>query len=81
LSGILSLAAAIKIDGGYKPANKLVATLKSIEKDPSLILSGSIEPEALAARREAISAGKRSRVRFGLTSTAPPMRRCLTHDA
>ena len=48
LSGILSLAAAIKVDGGYKPANKLVATLKSVEKDPSLILSGSIEPEALA---------------------------------
>ena len=49
LSGILSLAAAIKIDGGYKPANKLVATLKSVERDPSLSLTGDVEPEALAS--------------------------------
>jgi hypothetical protein len=49
LSGILSLAAAIKMDAGYKPANKLLATLKSIEKDPSLILTDGVEPEALAS--------------------------------
>jgi hypothetical protein len=48
LSGILSQAAAIKMDGGYKPANKIIATLKSIEKDPSLILNAGVEPEALA---------------------------------
>jgi hypothetical protein len=49
LSGILSLAAAIKIDAGYKPANKLLATLKSIEKNPSLIFADGVEPEALAS--------------------------------
>src|ERR1700736_825799 len=32
LSGILSQAAAIKMDGGYKPANKVIATLKSIKR-------------------------------------------------
>ncbi|WP_029586210.1 hypothetical protein [Bradyrhizobium sp. URHD0069] len=48
LSGILSQAAAIKMDAGYKPANKVIATLKSIKKDPSLILTGGVEPEALA---------------------------------
>jgi hypothetical protein len=48
LSGILSLAAAIKVDAGYKPANKLIATLKSIKRDPSLVLTGGVEPEALA---------------------------------
>jgi hypothetical protein len=48
LSGILSQAAAIKMDGGYKPANKVIATLKSIKKNPSLILNAGVEPEALA---------------------------------
>jgi hypothetical protein len=49
LSGILSFAAAIKMDAGYKPANKLIATLKSIEKNPSLILTDGVEPEALGS--------------------------------
>lgn len=48
LSGILSQAAAIKMDGGHKPTNKVIATLKSIEKDPSLTLNDGVEPEALA---------------------------------
>jgi hypothetical protein len=48
LSGILSQAAAIKIDAGYKPANKVIATLTSIKKNPSLVLNASVEPEALA---------------------------------
>jgi hypothetical protein len=48
LTGILSQAAAIKMDGGYKPTNKVIATLRSIEKNPSLIHAGGIEPEALA---------------------------------
>ena len=48
LSGILSQAAAIKMDAGYKPANKVIATLKSIKKNPSLVLNASVEPEALA---------------------------------
>lgn len=48
LSGILSQAAAIKMDGGYKPANKVIATLKAVKKDPSLIFRGGVEPEALS---------------------------------
>jgi hypothetical protein len=48
LSGILSRAAAIKMDGGDKPANKVIATLKSVKKDPSLIFKGGVEPEALS---------------------------------
>ena len=35
LSGILSQAAAIKMDSGFKATNKVVATLMSIKKDPS----------------------------------------------
>jgi hypothetical protein len=48
LSGILSQAAAIKMEGGYKPANKIIATLKSIRKDPSLVFKAAVEPEALS---------------------------------
>ncbi len=47
LTGILSQAAAI-MDADYKPANKVIATLKAIKKEPSLILSGGVESEALA---------------------------------
>ncbi len=49
LSGILSQAAAIKMDGGYKPNNKVIATLKSVKRDPSLIYKAGVEPEALSA--------------------------------
>lgn len=42
------MAATIKMDAGYKPANKVIATLRAIEKDPSVILSSGVEPEALA---------------------------------
>lgn len=48
LSGVLSQAAAIKMDSGFKPANKVIATLKSIRKNPSVVLAGAVEPEALA---------------------------------
>ena len=48
LSGILAQAAAIKMDSGNKPANKVIATLKSIQKDPSLIFKRGVEPEALS---------------------------------
>jgi hypothetical protein len=48
LAGILAQAATIRLDGGYKAANKLVATLQAIKKDPSLVLSDGLEPEALA---------------------------------
>jgi hypothetical protein len=48
LSGILSQAAAIKMDGGYKPTNQVIATLRSIQKNPSLVLKTGVESEAFS---------------------------------
>ena len=47
LSGILCLAAAIESDAGFKATGKLIATLKAIKRNPYLIYSNNIEPEAL----------------------------------
>jgi len=47
-AGAISEAAAIQLDAGYKPVNKLIATLGEIEKNPSIVFERSIEPEALA---------------------------------
>ena len=47
LNGGLLQAAAIRLDAGFKAPNKIVSTLQAIEKDPALILSHNIEPEAL----------------------------------
>ena len=49
MSGILSVAATIRMDAGFKAPHQLIATLKAIEKDPWLIITHSIEPEALGA--------------------------------
>lgn len=48
LSGILALAAAIKVDAGKKATNQVIATLRAIEKAPNLILKTGVEPESLA---------------------------------
>jgi hypothetical protein len=47
LSGAISLAAAIRMDAGFKAPNKLISTLEAVKKDPSLILTRQLEPEAL----------------------------------
>jgi hypothetical protein len=47
LSGVISLAAAIRMDAGFKAPNKLISTLEAVEKDPSVILTRQLEPEAL----------------------------------
>lgn len=47
LSGALDLAAAIRMDAGFKAPNKIIATLTAIHNNPTLILDQSIEPEAL----------------------------------
>ena len=47
LSGVISLAAAIRMDAGFKAPNKLISTLEAVEKDPSLILTRQLESEAL----------------------------------
>lgn len=48
LSGVISQAATIKMDAGSKPINKVIATLKSVKKNPARVLTGGVEPEALA---------------------------------
>ncbi len=47
MAGILSVAATIQMDAGFKAPHQLIATLRAIEKDPFLIITHSIEPEAL----------------------------------
>jgi hypothetical protein len=47
LSGVISLAAATRMDAGFKAPNRLISTLEPVEKDPSLILTRHLEPEAL----------------------------------
>jgi hypothetical protein len=47
ICGVLSWAAAVQMDGGFKAANKIIATLEAVEKNPSIINAGNIEPEAL----------------------------------
>src|ERR1019366_6431182 len=47
ICGILSWAAAVQMDGGFKAANKIISTLKAVEMDPSTINSRNVEPEAL----------------------------------
>jgi hypothetical protein len=48
LIAALSLAAAIRIDADMLATNKLIATIRAIEKKPLLISLPTIEPEALA---------------------------------
>jgi hypothetical protein len=47
ICGILCWAAAIQMNGGFKAANKIIATLQAVKKDPSIINTGKVEPEAL----------------------------------
>jgi len=47
ICGILCWAAAVQMDGGFKATNKIVATLEAVAKDPSIITTGNVEPEAL----------------------------------
>jgi hypothetical protein len=47
ISGVLSHAAAIMMDGGFKAPHQIIATLAAIEADPLQILNRTLEPEAL----------------------------------
>jgi hypothetical protein len=47
ISGILSVAATIKMDAGYKAPYQIIATLLAVEKNPLVILTHTLEPEAL----------------------------------
>ena len=46
--GILAWAAATQMDAGFKAANKLIATVNAVRRDPSVILTRNVEPEALS---------------------------------
>jgi hypothetical protein len=46
ISGILSVAASIVMDAGFKAPNQIIATLVAVVMDPSLILTHTLEPEA-----------------------------------
>jgi len=46
ICGTLCWAAAVLMDGGFKAANKIISTLEAVEKDPYIINTGNVEPEA-----------------------------------
>lgn len=48
IDGILSLAAAVRIESDTAVANKVIATLQAVERTPPLVRSNTIEPEALS---------------------------------
>lgn len=47
ITGILARAAAVKLDAGFKAAGKIIATVDAVARDPSIIVTLSVEPEAL----------------------------------
>jgi hypothetical protein len=47
IAGALALAAAVQMDAGFKAANKIVATLSAVARNPGVIKTRSIEPEAM----------------------------------
>jgi hypothetical protein len=49
IAGILAQSAAIIVDAGFKPANRVLATVSAIARDTDLVIrrSNTIEPEAL----------------------------------
>jgi hypothetical protein len=46
LAGILTRAAVIRVDAGFKAARKVIATLEAIVDDPGLLFLETTEPEA-----------------------------------
>jgi hypothetical protein len=49
LSGILAKGATIIMDAGWKAPHQIVATLDAVENDPTVLLTRSVEPEALGS--------------------------------
>jgi hypothetical protein len=47
IAGALALAAAVQMDAGFKAANKIVATLSAMAKNPGIVKTRSVEPEAM----------------------------------
>jgi hypothetical protein len=66
ICGILSWAAAVQMDGGFKAANKIISTLEAVGKDPSVILTGKVEPEALGVIASQYQRGDETPGTYGL---------------
>jgi hypothetical protein len=66
ICGILCWAAAIQINGGFKAANRITATLEAVVKDPSVISTGKVEPEALGAIASQYQRADETPGKFGL---------------
>jgi len=66
ICGILCWAAAIQINGGFKAANRITATLEAVAKDPSVISTGRVEPEALGAIASQYQRAGETPGKFGL---------------
>jgi hypothetical protein len=49
LSGILGKGATIIMDAGWKAPHQIDATLDTVEKDPNVLRTRSVEPEALGS--------------------------------
>jgi hypothetical protein len=66
ICGTLCWAAAIQMDGGFKAANKVIATLEAVVKDPSIISTGKVEAEALGAIASQYQRAGETPGKFGL---------------
>jgi hypothetical protein len=64
--GILCWAAAIEINGGFKAANRIIATVEAVVKDPSIINTGKVEPETLGAIASQYQRAGETPGKFGL---------------
>lgn len=49
LSGILAKCATIIMDAGWKAPHQIIATTNAVEKDPTVLLTRAVEPEALGS--------------------------------
>jgi len=72
LGGILSHAAAVRFDGGYKATNKVVATIEAVAKNPSLLTKGTIEPEALGEIAQFYRRGDEPAGTYGMVDLYEP---------
>ncbi|KRR14252.1 hypothetical protein [Bradyrhizobium valentinum] len=71
IAGILARAAAIVVDGGFKAPHRLIATLRAVEKDPSLVRSKRVEPEALGSLASSYQRADEPRGTFWFDVTEP----------
>lgn len=71
IAGTLARAAAIVMDGGFKAPHRLIATLRAVEKNPSLVCSRRVEPEALGSLAQSYQRADEPRGTFWFDVTEP----------